>query len=68
MFVCVFFKFSKINFSHLVSQGRTLEQIEAFFNGDRSACDGGGQGTDLVKITGLTLMLIVGLIVMGTSL
>eukprot|EP00053_Salpingoeca_punica_P008839 m.78958 g.78958 ORF g.78958 m.78958 type:complete len:528 (-) comp14770_c0_seq2:332-1915(-) len=53
------------------TKGRTLEQIEAFFQGHRSASggnDGAGSGVDLVKVTALLCLLAVGLVIAITSI
>jgi hypothetical protein len=53
-------------------QGRSLEEIERFFNGDKNAgnqhVDGAGTGGALVKISSLLALLFVGATLLFSNL
>lgn len=49
-------------------QGRTLEEIEAYFSGRGSGDGGEGGGRDLMKGTALGVALVVGILLAVMSL
>jgi hypothetical protein len=49
-------------------QGRTLEQIESYFNGNRDSIPPDNKGSGLVKCTALGSILTAGIIILVYSL